>query len=58
MHTNPDDAPERTTDSTTPPPAAMPSEVLLRGRSVVPILHKGERYLLRQTRLGKLILTK
>lgn len=34
------------------------SEQLFRGRSVVPIQHNGATYLLRATKLGKLILTK
>ncbi|MFP6558569.1 hemin uptake protein HemP [Paraburkholderia sp. B3] len=40
--------PERTLDST----------ALLQGRSHVSIMHNGETYQLRATRLGKLILTK
>jgi hemin uptake protein HemP len=34
------------------------SETLLQGRSLVSIVHNGETYQLRATRLGKLILTK
>ncbi|PLZ03015.1 hemin uptake protein HemP [Burkholderia sp. WAC0059] len=34
------------------------SETLLQGHSYVSILHNGETYQLRATRLGKLILTK
>ena len=34
------------------------SEALLQGRSHVSIVHNGETYQLRATRLGKLILTK
>lgn len=36
----------------------VPSDALLRGRSAVHIEHNGTLYLLRATRLGKLILTK
>ncbi|MGN6667394.1 MAG: hemin uptake protein HemP [Trinickia sp.] len=36
----------------------LSSDHLLRGRSRVFIAHNGERYQLRATRLGKLILTK
>ncbi len=39
-----------------PPP--VPSTTLLQGRSVVQIEHNGALYQLRNTRLGKLILTK
>jgi hemin uptake protein HemP len=34
------------------------SDALLQGRSHVSIMHNGETYQLRATRLGKLILTK
>lgn len=34
------------------------SETLFAGADVVVVQHRGERYRLRQTRLGKLILTK
>lgn len=34
------------------------SEVLLKGRDHIRILHRGELYTLRETRNGKLILTK
>jgi hemin uptake protein HemP len=34
------------------------SETLLQGRSHISITHNGETYQLRETRLGKLILTK
>ncbi|VXB80196.1 Hemin uptake protein HemP [Burkholderia sp. 8Y] len=34
------------------------SDVLLQGRSHIAIVHNGETYQLRATRLGKLILTK
>jgi hemin uptake protein HemP len=37
---------------------AVRSETLLQGRSHVSIVHNGETYQLRATRLGKLILTK
>ncbi|WP_042261407.1 hemin uptake protein HemP [Paraburkholderia heleia] len=36
----------------------LDSAALLRGRSHVSIIHNGETYQLRATRLGKLILTK
>jgi hemin uptake protein HemP len=38
--------------------ACLPSTTLLRGRSVVQIEHNGALYQLRNTRQGKLILTK
>jgi hemin uptake protein HemP len=38
--------------------AVLRSETLLQGRSYVGIVHNGETYQLRATRLGKLILTK
>jgi hemin uptake protein HemP len=41
-----------------PRPAPIPSELLLRGRRLVEIVHNGEVYRLQATRLGKLILTK
>lgn len=37
---------------------AVRSDALLQGRSHVSIVHNGETYQLRATRLGKLILTK
>ncbi len=37
---------------------ALRSDTLLQGRSHVSIMHNGETYQLRATRLGKLILTK
>ena len=37
---------------------AVSSDALLQGRSHVNIVHNGETYQLRATRLGKLILTK
>ncbi|MDR5731623.1 hemin uptake protein HemP [Caballeronia sp. LZ025] len=49
----------------TPAPAAdanaersLRSDTLLQGRSHIAIVHNGETYQLRATRLGKLILTK
>lgn len=39
-------------------PQPLPSEVLLRGRRLVEIMHNGEIYRLQSTRQGKLILTK
>ncbi len=39
-------------------PDAVRSEALLQGRSHISIMHNGEIYQLRATRLGKLILTK
>lgn len=46
--------------STTPASSerSLDSTALLQGRSHVSILHNGETYQLRATRLGKLILTK
>lgn len=40
------------------PAGALRSEQLFRGRREVPIVHNGEAYRLRLTRLGKMILTK
>jgi hemin uptake protein HemP len=37
---------------------AVSSESLLRGKGQIAIRHKNETYILRQTRFGKLILTK
>jgi hemin uptake protein HemP len=37
---------------------ALRSDTLLQGRSYVSIVHNGETYQLRATKLGKLILTK
>ncbi|KND60676.1 Hemin uptake protein [Candidatus Burkholderia verschuerenii] len=37
---------------------SLKSDALLQGRSHVSIMHNGETYQLRATRLGKLILTK
>lgn len=39
-------------------PRSITSEQLLGDRGLVVILHQGERYQLRQTKAGKLILTK
>ncbi|HEU4621524.1 MAG TPA: hemin uptake protein HemP [Burkholderiaceae bacterium] len=39
-------------------PSALDSRQLLHGAQVVQIHHRGETYVLRETRLGKLILTK
>lgn len=41
-----------------PAERSLDSTALLQGRSHVSILHNGETYQLRATRLGKLILTK
>ncbi len=41
-----------------PSERVLRSDVLLQGRSHVSIVHNGETYQLRATRLGKLILTK
>ncbi|HEY4350185.1 MAG TPA: hemin uptake protein HemP [Paraburkholderia sp.] len=55
---------ERTGNTAPPSPEAsgnervVRSETLLQGRSHVSIMHNGETYQLRSTRLGKLILTK
>lgn len=46
----------RAVDTTAAP--TVPSDALLQGRSHVSIVHNGETYQLRATRLGKLILTK
>jgi hemin uptake protein HemP len=37
---------------------ALQSDTLLQGHSHISIMHNGETYQLRETRLGKLILTK
>lgn len=49
-------APEPRSPGGTAP--GLESQQLFRGRSVVPIQHNGATYLLRATKLGKLILTK
>ena len=54
----PDHPAAPTTANETERPAPLPSEVLLRGRRLVEIVHNGEVYRLQATRLGKLILTK
>lgn len=41
-----------------PAPGAIVSETLFQGQPTVEILHEGQRYVLRQTREKKLILTK
>lgn len=46
----------RAADATAAP--TVRSDALLQGRSHVSIVHNGETYQLRATRLGKLILTK
>ncbi|MBB3255755.1 hemin uptake protein HemP [Paraburkholderia bannensis] len=59
-------APAAVTRNSTDPAGSTPassertldSAALLQGRSHVSILHNGETYQLRATRLGKLILTK
>ena len=47
-----------TPDAPGAPPAALKSEALFEGASEVLIDHRGVMYRLRQTSLGKLILTK
>jgi hemin uptake protein HemP len=54
---------ERTGNDASSPEASgnervVRSETLLQGRSHISITHNGETYQLRETRLGKLILTK
>jgi hemin uptake protein HemP len=49
---------ERSPAATGTAAPAVRSETLLQGRSHVNIVHNGETYQLRATRLGKLILTK
>lgn len=46
------------TDSPEPNQRVVSSDTLLQGRKHVSIMHNGETYQLRATRLGKLILTK
>ena len=46
--------PVRNTDT----PAPIPSASILQGRDAISIEHNGRLYQLRQTRQGKLILTK
>ncbi|WJF91105.1 hemin uptake protein HemP [Paraburkholderia bonniea] len=52
--------PARTTPATTPVASSkvINSNTLLQGLSHISIMHNGETYQLRSTRLGKLILTK
>jgi hemin uptake protein HemP len=45
-------------DAAPVPAGAVASETLLQGKTHVSIMHNGETYQLRATRLGKLILTK
>jgi hemin uptake protein HemP len=45
-------------DESTSATRTVRSETLLQGRSHISIVHNGETYQLRATRLGKLILTK
>ncbi|HSV69920.1 MAG TPA: hemin uptake protein HemP [Methylibium sp.] len=52
------DVAQRTPADMPLPPGAVPSAALLQGRTAVHIEHNGALYLLRATRLGKLILTK
>ncbi|BCL74989.1 hypothetical protein JHS3_07250 [Jeongeupia sp. HS-3] len=49
-------APTHTPSS--PQPPVLSSAALLQGQRAVVIEHNGERYTLRETRQGKLILTK
>ena len=54
---------EKPPDGRVPPapgetPRTITTEDLLAGRREIVIVHRGERYLLRVTRSGKLILTK
>ncbi len=50
--------PLRSASPETSEPRVVRSDALLQGRSHVSIVHNGETYQLRATRLGKLILTK
>ena len=50
----PQPQPARNTDA----PAPIPSASILQGRDAILIEHNGRLYQLRQTRQGKLILTK
>jgi hemin uptake protein HemP len=52
------DEPARQHDAATALPRVVASEVLLGGGTQLAILHKQTIYFLRETRLGKLILTK
>ncbi|TGP41178.1 hemin uptake protein HemP [bacterium M00.F.Ca.ET.228.01.1.1] len=51
-------AASRANDSSETSARVLRSEALLQGHSHVSIVHNGETYQLRATRLGKLILTK
>ncbi|MFM0505262.1 hemin uptake protein HemP [Paraburkholderia caffeinilytica] len=51
-------ATDRTGGTSEKPDRVVRSDTLLQGHSHVSILHNGETYQLRATRLGKLILTK
>jgi hemin uptake protein HemP len=51
-------AADRQNGSTESSERSVRSEALLQGHSHISILHNGETYQLRATRLGKLILTK
>ncbi|NML35268.1 hemin uptake protein HemP [Paraburkholderia antibiotica] len=51
-------AAERTGDSGATSERVVRSDALLQGHSHISIVHNGETYQLRATRLGKLILTK
>jgi hemin uptake protein HemP len=51
-------AADRATGSTETSERSVRSDALLQGHSHISILHNGETYQLRATRLGKLILTK
>ena len=48
----------QTAQTAEPSERVLRSDALLQGRSHVSIVHNGETYQLRATRLGKLILTK
>ncbi len=51
-------AADRANGSAETPERSVRSDALLQGHSHISILHNGETYQLRATRLGKLILTK
>lgn len=52
------DGPPRATDPERPPTIVISSTELLAHGKLIHIQHRGEVYSLRETRLGKLILTK
>ena len=52
------DCPSYATDSRTPRTSIITSAELLANGKLIHIQHRGELYSLRETRLGKLILTK